>query len=313
MDTFFTRKFHSFCGDLDFPALVLSVIAAACAALLVTASPMIGMGAVAGLMVFAVVAKRAEIPFSLLFLSFAIPIQKSIGGIPLNMSDGVIVLWGMAWPFLMMRREGKPFEIPFIVWAALPLIISASLSLLFAVNPASSTKQLLRLIEWFMVLPILMTSFNVTQNFWRWIALLFLCIPCLFAIDGIVEALRHGNSISRMLHIPVPIPSIEHSFIRHTYDISGRAGSTFGGAQGLAMYLAMMMSVIVAIILTPPARLTRKLAMVALVICLAGLFVAKSRGGYLGTGVMFFTIILAAKPRTGFTMMLFGGLAYCGC
>lgn len=295
--------------NLGLPGMAFAVIAGCFAAVLVVASPMIGMGAVAGLIVYGIVTKRAEIPFTLLCLSFAIPYQKAVGGIPLNMSDGVIVLWGLAWPFLMMRKADTPFKIPFVIWAALPLVICASLSLLVAVNPAGAFKQVLRLLEWFIILPILMTSLRVTENFWKWVSLLFLLIPSFFALDGIVEVLMNGKSITSMIGIPHPIPSKEHSAIRHTFDISGRAGSTFGGAQGLAMYLTMMMSIIMSFIYSPQNKLLRNLAIICLGVCMAGMVVAKSRGGFLGFGVSIMVITLISHPKFGFSMLVAGGLA----
>ncbi len=296
---------------MDFLGLAFAVFFGFIAAVLAVQSPVVGVAAVAGLVGLFIVTRRPEIPFSLLVLSFAIPVQKSVAGIPLNMADGIVVLWGLAWPLFMKRKEndGQPFPLGFMLAAAFPLILSAVLSLIGAENVSGSLKQAIRLVEWFMVLPILMASFRMDKSFWYWMSAVFLSVPTLFAIDGVVEVLNNGNSITHMLGINPPIPSKEFSTIRHTFDVSGRAGSTFGGAQGLAMYLAMMMSVVISVAILPPKPLFRTLALVSLAICCAGLFVAKSRGGFLGVIVMGAVIVLVTKPRFGISMLVCGAVA----
>lgn len=286
--------------------IALAAVLGLMTALLAVSAPMIGMAAVGGLAVFFAATRRAEIPLALLVFSFAIPVQKTLAGIPVNMADGIIVLWGMSWPLFMLRERAPKFHIPFVFWAALPFVLSAFLSQFVAYNPAGAFKQAIRLVEWFAVLPILFAAIKSTQKFWNVMIGVFLVVPPLFALDGIVEVLNNGRSISNMLGIPVPIPPKEMSVIRHTFDVSGRAGSTFGGAQGLAMYLAMMMSVIVGLIIQPPSEAIRKLALLSLAICLAGLYFAKSRGGFLGVGVMFTIVALFARPRLGYTIILSG-------
>lgn len=287
--------------------IALAVILGLAASLVTVSAPMIGMAAVGGLALYFAATRRVEIPLALLVFSFAIPVQKTVAGIPVNMSDGVLVLWGASWPFLMMREDSPKFRLPFVFWAALPFVISAFISQFVAYNPPAAFKQAIRLVEWFSVLPILFAAVRPTQKFWNVMIAVFLIVPPLFALDGIVEFFNHGRSLSHMLGIPVPIPPKELSAIRHTFDVSGRAGSTFGGAQGLAMYLAMMMSVIVGIIIQPPTPLIRVLGVVSIAICFAGLYVAKSRGGLLGVCVMFTVIMLLYRPKVGYGILV-GGL-----
>ncbi len=294
---------------LDPAPLLLAGFCGVIAAFITIASPLLAPAVIGGFLVFTLAATRAEIPFSLFVFSLAIPVQKTLAGLPLNMSDGIIVLWGAAWP-LLIARKGGVMKIPFVAWAALPLVVAASLSLLVAVNPGESSKQVIRLVEWLIILPVLMTSLQTGKAFWDWMALLFLCVPSFFALDGIVEYLNHGNSLTKMMHIPVPIPDEHLSKIRHTFDVSGRAGSSFGGAQGLAMYLAMMMSIIISIILMPARPVFRKLALAALLVCMGGMFFTKSRGGYLGTLVMMTVILLVKAPRWGVPMIVTGGILF---
>lgn len=290
----------------DFPLLIMAVICGCMAAFLTIQNPVLGVMVVAGLIMLSVMTRRAEIPFSLLVFSFAIPVQKTLFGLPLNMADGIIVLWGMVWPFLMLRQD-QSFKISYIVWAALPFIIASAFSLFVAINPGGSFKQIIRLVEWFAVLPVLMTCFQLDEKFWRWTIALFLLVPAFFAIDGVVEVLNNGSSITHMLGIAAPVPSEQLSKIRHTFDISGRAGSTFGGAQGLAMYLAMMMSVVFSVALLAPRPGMKKWAVLSLIICLAGMAVTKSRGGFLGALVLFGVILLAARPRLAIKIILAAG------
>ena len=95
-------SFLGFSRKYDFPALCFTIIAGFIAALLVVQSPLIGIGAVLGLIGFSVVIQRPEIPFGLLVFSFVIPVQKTLAGLPLNAADGIIVLWGgcMAIPYV---------------------------------------------------------------------------------------------------------------------------------------------------------------------------------------------------------------------
>lgn len=297
----------SFLEKIDLPSLLLAGVCGVLAAFVTVASPTLAPVVVCGLLVLVLSSRRAEIPFSLFVFSFAIPVQKTVAGLPLNMADAMIVLWGAAWPFLMARRGGT-VKIPFIVWAALPLIVAACLSLLVAVNPGGSLKQVIRLVEWFVILPLLMMSLRPGKEFWNWATVLFLSVPSFFALDGIVEYMNHGNSLTKMMGIPVPIPDEHSSRIRHTFDVSGRAGSSFGGAQGLAMYLAMMMSIVISAALMPARPVFRKLSLAALVVCLGGMFFTKSRGGFLGTLVMMTVILLTKAPRWGITAIVAGGI-----
>lgn len=287
----------AFAGILGF---LLAVVA--------TQSPLVGMGFVGGVGVCYVLTRRAEFPLALLVFSFGIPIQKTVAGIPVNLSDAVIVLWGLTWPLFMMREEAPRLKIPFLFWAALPFVLCSFLSLFGAYNPPAAFKQVLRLTEWFLVLPILMAALRSSERFWKGALAIFLVVPPLFAIDGAVEALNNGNSISHMLGIPVPVPSKELSDIRHTFDVSGRAGSTFGGAQGLAMYLVMMMSVVMAVFVHPPTPALRLLAGVSLAVCFVGLYFAKSRGGFLGAGALMGIILLFSSPRYGLAVFWAGFL-----
>ena len=298
-------------------AIALAVLLGLIAAFLVVLKPVLGIGFVLGFIFFACICSRAELAYAILLLSFAIPVQKTLGGLPLNMSDAMIVVWGMAWPFLMLKKqnplsflspETQNFEIPKVIWFALPFVGAAFISLIGAENFFGSFKQAVRLIEWFIILPVLFMSLQIYKRFWDIAALLFLIIPSFFALDGIVEVLNHGNSITHMLGIPVPVPPKELSEIRHTYDVSGRAGSTFGGAQGFAMYLTMMMAVIFAIVLKPPRPAFRVLGIFALLLCLGGLVAAQSRGGLLGFLVMAYVGCLLSYPKPAFKTGLIGAI-----
>lgn len=308
-----SSNFFSFAHRVQLPGIILASILGLAIAPLVATSPKIGVAAVGGLFIYAAMMQRAEVPFLLLVVSLAIPVQKTIAGIPINMTDAVLVAWGLAWPFLMVRKYSPTggadhFEIPKLVWFLLPLTLAGLLSLIGAENTSTTLKQTIRLIEWFIVLPLLLLSVPLHRSFWNMTTVALLLTPCFFALDGIVEVLNNGNSISHMLGIPVPIPSEELSEIRHTFDISGRAGSTFGGAQGLAMYLTMMMSMITAVVLLPPRPIFRLLALGALALCMAGMFFAKSRGGYIGfIGMLAITIFLM-YPKASFKIALIGGI-----
>ncbi|HRC26267.1 MAG TPA: O-antigen ligase family protein [Alphaproteobacteria bacterium] len=287
-------------------SILLAAVLGFLLAVVATQSPLIGMGLVGGLAVSFVLTRRAEFPFALLVFSFAIPIQKTVAGIPINMSDAVVVLWGMTWPVFMMRHSAPRLKIPFLFWAALPFVLCAFASQFVAYNPGAAIKQVLRLTEWFLVLPVLMAALKPTPGFWRAMLGVFLIVPPLFALDGVSEVLNNGRSISHMLGIPVPVPSKEFSDIRHTFDVSGRAGSTFGGAQGLAMYLVMMLSVITAVFVYPPTPRLRLLAGVSMALCFVGLYVAKSRGGFLGAAALMMVILLFSRPRYGFAALMAG-------
>lgn len=308
----------SLARNYQVPEIMVAVFLGLISAVLLVLSPYLGAGFVFGLIAYVLVCNSAELAFAILIFSFAIPVQKKLGGLPLNMTDAIVVLWGMAWPFLMMRKSNRQqeinpgekfsFQIPKPAIFASGLVIAAFISLLDAENFGGSLKQAIRLIEWLIVLPVLFMSVQTGRAFWFVAAGAFLLIPPFFALDGAVEVLNNGNSISKMIGIPHPIPSEDASEIKHTFDISGRAGSTFGGAQGLAMYLTMMMTGIVAMIIVPPRPWMRIAAIGAFLVCIAGMYFAKSRGGFLGCVMMLTVMMLISYPKATFKVLVIGGI-----
>ncbi len=301
------------------PEILIAIFLGLISAVLLSVSPVVGAGFVFGLIGYILVCNSAELAFAILIFSFAIPVQKKLGGLPLNMTDATVVLWGMAWPFLMIRKNSlerkdasdskPPFYVPKPAILASGLVIAAFVSLLDAEIFGGSLKQAIRLVEWLIVLPILFMSIKTGKIFWYVAAGAFLVVPPFFALDGVVEVLNNGNSISKMIGIPHPVPSEDMSEIKHTFDISGRAGSTFGGAQGLAMYLTMMMTGIVAIIISPPKPFFRILGIGALIVCAAGMYFAKSRGGFLGCLVMLTVMMFVSYPKATTRVLIIGGSA----
>lgn len=300
------------------PSLITAISLGLICSFLIVINPIIGVGFVFGLIVYVLVCNNPELAFCILVFSFAIPIQKKIAGFPLNLTDATIVLWGMAWPFLMIKKISvaeslktnvQNFNLPTVVWLTSGVVATAFISLIGAENFGGSLKQAIRLVEWLIVLPILFMSIQDKKFFWTIATFVFLFIPPLFALDGVIEVINNGRSLSQMLGIPVPIPSEEHSEIKHTFDVSGRAGSTFGGAQGLAMYLTMMMAPILSIIIKPQKPSFRFLGLCAFAVCIAGMVFAKSRGGLLGCLVMMSAIFLVAYPRITLRIMIVAGIA----
>ncbi len=230
------------------------------------------------------------------FISLGIPVQKSLAGLPLTLSDALLVGWWMLLPFLKWpgseRAQPSRWRLPDITRAMLPFLVAAALSQWGSINPSASFKQLLRLVEWFVLLPWVLASLRWDLQTRRFAALVLMVAPCAFALDGVVEYITHGRSVSGMLGIGVPVPEGTQT-IRHTFDVSGRAGSTFGGAQGLAMFLAMSGSVAWAHCLRPTASWHRPLALLSLLVSAAGLAVSQSRGGMLGAAVMLTVIALS--------------------
>ncbi len=252
------------------------------------------------------------IPF---FISLAIPIQKTLAGIPVNAADGLLVIWCLLWLFMLWREEGPKlthWQVPILVRAITPFLIAICLAQVGSIAQGTSLKQLLRVVEWFVVLPLLLMVFRPDPGFWRFAALILLLVPCLFAVDGLYELASNGSRLTGMLGIPVPIPEGDMAQIRHTFDISGRAGSTFGGAQGLAMYLVMCMGVSIAHVLLSPRPWLRILAAACLLVCLAGLAATKSRGGLLGALAVLLVMSMVLRPvllRWFVLTGLFGALA----
>lgn len=296
------------------PGLALAAVLGFSLAVLTVVSPLAGVfGAVALGGVFWL-AGHPPAMLLLFFASLAIPVQRSLAGLPLNAADGLLVLWCVFWPF-MMRRDGAPaleqWRVPTLVWAILPFVLAVALAQVGSISQVASLKQGLRIVEWFVVLPVLLTVFAPHPRFWRFASLALLLVPCLFAIDGLVEVATGGRSLTGMLGIPPPIPPGDAEQIRHTFDISGRAGSAFGGAQGLAMYLVMTMSVAIAHLLRAPERGLRWVAAISLVISLAGLAATQSRGGVLGALALGLVMAMAAGPtarRMVIALLLLGGV-----
>lgn len=301
------------------PGLIIAVLLGLISSLLIVINPYVGVGFVFGLIAYVVICNKVELAFAILIFSFAIPVQKSLAGFPLNLTDATIVLWGMAWPFLMIQKNNlarknnksdtNRIKIPKLALLTSGLVIAAFVSLIGAENFGGSLKQAIRLVEWLIVLPILFMSVQTSKLFWTVATCIFLLVPPLFALDGVVEVLNNGQSLSKMVGIPAPVPSEEHSEIRHTFDVSGRAGSTFGGAQGLAMYLTMMMAAILSIIISPPKPFYRILGLGAFALCIAGMYFAKSRGGMLGCFVMISVVMFISYPKATSRIMIIAGTA----
>jgi O-antigen ligase len=291
---------------------LLAVAAGFLLALLTAMYPLPGMVLALGIGGVLLLSRQPQWLAVLFVISLAIPMQKSLAGLPLNSADGLLVLWCLLWPF-MLQREHAPhlgqWQVPLLVWAITPFLVATFLAQIGSTAQGSSLKQMLRIVEWFMVLPVLLLVFRPDQAFWRFASLTLLLVPCLFAIDGLYELASNGTRISGMLGISVPIPEGDMAQIRHTFDISGRAGSAFGGAQGLAMYLVMCMSVAIAHLLISPRSGLRKLAAVCLLVCLAGLIATKSRGGLLGAAALVVMMLLVYQPGLLRWLVLFAILA----
>lgn len=268
-------------------------------ALLTTLYPLPGMVLGVGLGAALALSKQPQLLMVPFVISLAIPIQKTFAGLPLNATDGLLVLWCLFWPF-MLQRDKAPhlgrWRVPLLVWAITPFLVATCLAQIGSIAQGNSLKQILRIVEWFMVLPVLLMVFRPEPAFWRFAALTMLLVPCLFAVDGLYELASNGTRLTGMLGIPVPIPEGDMAQIRHTFDISGRAGSAFGGAQGLAMYLVMSMSVAIAHFFISPRPGLRLLAGICLLVCLCGLAATKSRGGLLGALALMMVMLVVIRP-----------------
>ena len=280
--------------------LLIAVVLGFGIALLTVAWPMIGLALSFALGGAVVLVRRPQWVWFCFTASLAIPVQKTVAGIPVNASDALLVFWCVLWPLILLRQDTpslRTLTVPTIVKAISPFLLAVALSQSVSMSAMVSAKQGLRIIEWFVVLPVLVLVFRPTRRYWQFASVMLLVIPCFFAVDGLVEVALNGQSLTHMMGIDVPLPEGSLEQIRHTFDISGRAGSTFGGAQGLAMYLVMSMSVVLAHVLRPPSPGMRLLALVSTVVCTAGLAATQSRGGLLGAAVLVLVLTLAMRPQ----------------
>ena len=287
-------------SGLGSPSFWLAVVLGFCIAVLTVAWPVAGMGMAASIGGFLILACRPQWLWFVFTAALAVPIQRSVAGIPLNAADALIVLWCLLWPLLQLRSvtpQLRTLSPPSIVKFIAPFLVAVLLSQMVSVTPASSLKQSLRVVEWFVLLPVLLMVFRPSQAYWRFASVMLLLVPCFFAIDGLVEVALKGRSLTHMMGISVPVPEGGTSQIRHTFDVSGRAGSTFGGAQGLAMYLVMSMSVVLAHVIRPPWPGMRPFAIVCALICTAGLAATYSRGGLMGALALLTVLLLVQRPR----------------
>ena len=282
------------------PVLLLAVALGFGIALLTTVWPLAGTGFALAIGIVPAFVRRPQWLWFLFTISLAIPVQRSIAGIPLNASDALLVLWCLLWPLMMARRDEeapRTLALPFVAKAIAPFLLAIALSQTASISAMASFKQGLRIAEWFAVLPLVLLAFRPTQRWWTFASAMLLVVPCFFAIDGLVEVALNGRSLTHMMGISVPLPEGSMEQIRHTFDVSGRAGSTFGGAQGLAMYLVMSMSVILAHALLPPAPGMRALSLASAAICTAALAATQSRGGLLGVAMLVTVLTLALRPQ----------------
>ncbi|HEX6706032.1 MAG TPA: O-antigen ligase family protein [Albitalea sp.] len=282
------------------PPVVLSAALGFALAFAIVLYPLPGMAAPVAVGALLLASRQPQWLMLAFFTSLAIPIQRSLAGVPVNAADALLVLWCVLWP-LMMQREGAPplsrWRLPPLVLLIAPFLASVIVSQLGSINPGASLKQVFRLVEWFVVLPLVLTVFVPDPRFRRFAGVMLMVVPCVFAIDGIVEYFSNGRTLTGMIGIPVPVPEGGAGQIRHTYDVSGRAGSSFGGAQGLAMYLVMTMGFAIAHLLYPPAPWMRRLAIPCLLISIGGLAVAQSRGGVMGALALVLAMALLVRAR----------------
>jgi O-antigen ligase len=281
-------------------AVMLSALLGFGLAIVIVSYPIPGMAIPLGLAALILFTRQPQYLLLAFFVSLAIPIQRSIFGLPLNASDGLLILWCLLWPLMMLRYDGPSrtdWHLPVMIRLVLPFVIAVTLAQLGSINPAASLKQVVRVIEWFVVLPLLMSALVTNSRFQTFAGVTLMLVPCIFAIDGIYEYFSKGETLTGMLGISVPIPEGSNSQIRHTFDISGRAGSSFGGAQGLAMYLVMTMSFAIAHLFYARNAWLRRVALLSLGISIAGLAVAQSRGGFIGAGAVVIVLLLITLPR----------------
>ncbi len=292
--------------------IVATALLAFVFALIIVVWPLPGMVVPFALASLVLVVRRPEWMMLAFFVSLAIPIQRSIAGLPLNASDGLLVAWCGLWP-LMMARKGAPllarWRMPSLVLFIAPFIVATIVSQFGSINSAASLKQLLRIVEWFVMLPLALTVLLPDARFRKFAGLMLILVPCIFAIDGLYEYLNNGQTLTGLIGISVPIPEGSTAQIRHTFDISGRAGSSFGGAQGLAMYLAMTMGFAIAHLIYAEERWIKQLALLCLIISLVGLGVAQSRGGFIGAVAMMLTMLLTIVPKLRMPVFLLLGVA----
>lgn len=277
-------------------------------AMLAAFFPLAGIGALFGIGLMVVSIRLPVVLLVLFTFSLGVPVQ--ISPLPLNAADGILVFWCACLPFILIHRRPPHWRVPTIVKAILPFVMVVLLSEVLAANPGGNYKQFVRIVEWFVVWPLLLSVIDPTPRLLRLAAILMLLVPCAFAIDGVVEYFNHGNSISHMLHIPVPAPvNTSSATIHHTFDVSDRAGSTFGGAQGLALFLVMFISVGFAHLIRTPSVGLRVLAGISVLISFAGLAVAESRGGIMGAVAIVLVLGMLEIRRLGNTLVLSAVLA----
>jgi len=283
-------------------------------AFFISVDPLKGLAVPAAVAALVLFTRRPHWLLAAFVTSLAVPIQLAVAGLPVNAADALLLLWCGLWPLMMMRAEAPAiaqWRPPTLVWLIAPFILAVGLAQIGSIHPEASLKQLLRVIEWFVLLPLVLTALRPDARFQRFAGAALMTLPCLFAIDGVYEYLRAGERLTGLLGIPVPIPEGGDDQIRHTFDISGRAGSTFGGAQGLAIYLVMTMAFSVAHILHPPAPWMRRLGWCCLAMAIGGLYVAQSRGGVLGGVAVVVAVALTLRPSLRRALPL--GLLFLTC
>lgn len=287
--------------------LALAAVAGFALALFTTAYPLPGMAAPLALAALVLFVRQPVLLMLVFFTSLSIPIQRNLAGLPVNAADGMLVLWCGLWPLMMMRRDAPPLPAwrpPTLVWLIAPFVLAVLAAQVGAINPGASIKQVARVFQWFVLLPLVLTALRPDARFQRLAGAALMVLPCLFAVDGLYEYFNNGQRLTGLLGIPVPVPEGGDGQIRHTFDVSGRAGSSFGGAQGLAMYLVMTLGFSIAHILYPPAPWMRRLGIVCLAISIAGLGVAQSRGGLLGALAMLLAIALTLRRAWRMPLLL---------
>ena len=100
-------------------------------ALLTVLYPLPGMALALAMGAVLLLTRRPEWLLLGFVLSLAVPLQKSLAGVPLNAADALLVLWCLLWPLLLLREQAPPFsglQVPTLVWAITPFVLAVALA-----------------------------------------------------------------------------------------------------------------------------------------------------------------------------------------
>ena len=136
-------------------------------AMLTALYPLVGVGVTVGLCGLLAVVRIPELILVAFCVALGVPIQISAAGLPINAADAILVAWWACVPLILLSHGPHAWRVPTLVKAVLPFVVAVLISILLASNPPGQLKQFMRVVQWFVAVPLAFCVFRPTPRLLR--------------------------------------------------------------------------------------------------------------------------------------------------